>query len=124
MTSAGPVPLRKYASGGIANSPQMAMYGEGSLPEAYVPLPDGRRIPVAMNMPQSQSWGGGNSGGALAIEVTSRIDKDGNIKAYVEKVSGTVAGQVVQYSSPGIVQQSVGAVAAMNRNSPGYVRKV
>ena len=46
MTSAGPMPLRRYAAGGVANSPQLAMYGEGSKPEAYVPLPDGRRIPV------------------------------------------------------------------------------
>jgi hypothetical protein len=48
MTGAGPVPLRRYASGGVANSPQLAMFGEGSRPEAYVPLPDGRRIPVAL----------------------------------------------------------------------------
>lgn len=48
MTSGGPVPLRKYAGGGIANSPQLAMFGEGAQPEAYVPLPDGRRIPVAI----------------------------------------------------------------------------
>jgi hypothetical protein len=48
MTSDGAVPLRKYANGGVASSPQLAMFGEGSTPEAYVPLPDGRRIPVAM----------------------------------------------------------------------------
>ena len=48
MTSQGPMPLKRYAAGGIANSPQLAMYGEGRMPEAYVPLPDGRRIPVAM----------------------------------------------------------------------------
>jgi hypothetical protein len=48
MTSRGPVPLRAYSNGGVANSPQLAMYGEGSSAEAYVPLPDGRRIPVAM----------------------------------------------------------------------------
>jgi hypothetical protein len=48
MTSSGPFPLKAYSSGGIANSPQFALHGEGSLPEAYVPLPDGRRIPVAM----------------------------------------------------------------------------
>ena len=48
MTSAGPLPLHKYARGGIATTPQMAMFGEGSTPEAYVPLPDGRRIPVQM----------------------------------------------------------------------------
>lgn len=44
----GSIPLKKYAAGGIANSPQMAIYGEGDMNEAYVPLPDGRRIPVAM----------------------------------------------------------------------------
>ena len=49
MTSAGPLPLRRYASGGIANSPQLAMYGEGKTPEAYVPLPDGRSIPVKLD---------------------------------------------------------------------------
>lgn len=48
MTGAGPVPLRTYSKGGIASSPQVALFGEGSTPEAYVPLPDGRRIPVAM----------------------------------------------------------------------------
>lgn len=48
MTGSGPAPLKKYASGGIANSPQLAMFGEGSTPEAFVPLPDGRSIPVTM----------------------------------------------------------------------------
>ena len=63
MTSGGPVPLRKYAGGGIASSPQLAMFGEGSKPEAYVPLPDGRRIPVAM-----QGCGGGRP---IVINVNS-----------------------------------------------------
>jgi TP901 family phage tail tape measure protein/lambda family phage tail tape measure protein len=48
MTSAGPAPLRRYADGGIATNPQLALFGEGDRPEAYVPLPDGRRIPVTM----------------------------------------------------------------------------
>jgi lambda family phage tail tape measure protein len=39
------VPLKRYAAGGIANGPQMALFGERG-PEAYVPLPDGRSIPV------------------------------------------------------------------------------
>jgi tape measure domain-containing protein len=58
MTQFGSVPLRKYAAGGVANSPQLAMFGEGSLPEAYVPLPDGRRIPVAMSGASSGGRGG------------------------------------------------------------------
>lgn len=48
MTSAGPLPLKAYASGGIADSPQLAVFGEGRMPEAYVPLPDGRSIPVSV----------------------------------------------------------------------------
>lgn len=54
MSSAGPLPLRSYASGGIANSPQLALFGEGRMNEAYVPLPDGRSIPVTVS-------GGGSS---------------------------------------------------------------
>lgn len=56
MTAAGSLPLNKYSYGGIANSAQVAVYGEGRKPEAYVPLPDGRTIPVTM-----ASGGGGNS---------------------------------------------------------------
>lgn len=49
VDSQGDMPLRRYAQGGIAKRPQMALFGEGSLPEAYVPLPDGRSIPVTVN---------------------------------------------------------------------------
>lgn len=55
MTGAGPLKLASYATGGIASSPQLALFGEGSRPEAFVPLPDGRNIPVRMQ------GGGGNS---------------------------------------------------------------
>ena len=48
MTAQGALPLHRYATGGIASSPQMALFGEGRRPEAYVPLPDGRSIPVTM----------------------------------------------------------------------------
>lgn len=61
MTSAGPLPLRAYSAGGIANSPQLALFGEGRRPEAFVPLPDGRRIPVALQ--------GGSQGGSV-VNVT------------------------------------------------------
>lgn len=45
MTSDGPLPLRAYDGGGVANSPQLAMFAEGSTSEAFVPVPNGR-IPV------------------------------------------------------------------------------
>jgi hypothetical protein len=49
MTSKGPAILRKYAGGGVASSPQLALFGEGSRPEAFVPLPDGKNIPVTLS---------------------------------------------------------------------------
>ena len=48
MTAQGPMPLQRYAAGGVAIAPQLALFGEGSRPEAYVPLPDGRSIPVKL----------------------------------------------------------------------------
>lgn len=57
MTSAGPLPIRKYAGGGIARSPQMSIFAENSVPEAYVPVPSGK-IPVEL-----RSQGGSSSGG-------------------------------------------------------------
>jgi hypothetical protein len=64
----GPVPLRPYATGGIANSPQLALFGEGRTPEAYVPLPDGRTIPVTMQ-------GAGGSG--VVYSPTYTVDARG-----------------------------------------------
>lgn len=73
MTKGGSVPLNMYANGGIANSPQMAMFGEGSTPEAYVPLPDGRSIPVTMS---------GNMGGgaptSVQVNVINQTQQDVN----------------------------------------------
>jgi hypothetical protein len=63
MTDMGPLELRKYAKGGIATSPQVAIYGEAG-PEAYVPLPDGRSIPVTMKMS-----GGGQAAAAPSVAV-------------------------------------------------------
>lgn len=50
--------LRKYANGGIADRAQVAVFGEGDKPEAFVPLPDGRTIPVTLN--GKLSGGGGD----------------------------------------------------------------
>lgn len=45
--------LPQFASGGIVNKPTVAMIGEGSRPEAVVPLPNGREIPVEFKGAQS-----------------------------------------------------------------------
>lgn len=65
MSDSGPLPLKTYSKGGIANSPQLAVYGEGRMPEAYVPLPDGRTIPVTMQ---------GNAGGATSVVVNVNME--------------------------------------------------
>jgi tape measure domain-containing protein len=70
MSSVGSVPLKKYAAGGIAKSPQLALFGEGRMNEAYVPLPDGRTIPVTMK------GGGGGASGDVMINIT--VNKDGS----------------------------------------------
>lgn len=69
MTSAGAVQLRKYANGGVADSPQLALYGEGSMAEAYVPLPDGRSIPVTISGSSSNSDSSGTSSSTPSVTV-------------------------------------------------------
>ncbi|WP_323016481.1 tape measure protein [Castellaniella sp.] len=69
MTRFGAVPLRKYANGGIANAPQLALYGEGKKPEAYVPLPDGRTIPVTMD---------GAGGDVTPVNITINVTQNSN----------------------------------------------
>jgi tape measure domain-containing protein len=86
----GPVNLKAYSKGGIANSPQLALYGEGRTPEAYVPLPDGRSIPVTMRAPFMDMQGGGASGGrgATIVNVTHirNIDAQGADAAALARV--------------------------------------
>jgi tape measure domain-containing protein len=72
MTQLGPMALRKYANGGIANSPQVAVYGEGSMNEAFVPLPDGRSIPVTITGGQQQQQSGGVGAGGVVVNVINQ----------------------------------------------------
>ena len=99
MTGDGPMPLKKYASGGIASSPQLALFGEGSRPEAFVPLPDGRRIPVAMQ--------GAGGGGSTTINVSvdakgSSVQGDnGQGGALARVIAGAVQNELVKQRRPG-----------------------
>ena len=100
MTSMGPVPLRKYAKGGIANSPQMAIFGEGSSPEAYVPLPDGRNIPVKME-------GGGGTSVSVQVNVMkgegeSSVQSDKETgKALGTLIASTIRQELIKQKRPG-----------------------
>ncbi|WP_410406893.1 tape measure protein [Escherichia coli] len=68
----GVIPLRAYQKGGIANSPQLALFGEGDMNEAYVPLPDGRTIPVTLSTDGMS--GGGNILSPVSIEINVHSD--------------------------------------------------
>ena len=110
MTSAGPLPLKTYSNGGIARRAQVAVYGEGSQPEAYVPLPDGRTIPVTMS----------NSGGTMngnnvniSINVTNNAESSStsgpdsasegttNMKKLANNLKALVKQEIYNQSRPG-----------------------
>mgnify|MGYP000392017630 CR=1 FL=1 len=107
MTEYGPATLRKYAMGGIANSPQIALYGEGSMAEAFVPLPDGRSIPV--------SFENGGSGGTNNVIINITVNKDGteatgantsgdDARAWrqmADRVKGVVRQELAEQTRPG-----------------------
>jgi len=97
MTNSGPLKLRRYAGGGIASGPQLAMFGEGSRPEAYVPLPDGRSIPVTMR--------GNSSGANVTVNVDaggSSVEGDGPKANMLGKAIGiAVQQELVKQKRPG-----------------------
>lgn len=104
MTSHGPLPLRTYASGGIASSPQLALFGEGSTPEAYVPVPNGR-IPVTLR-------GGGPGIGSIATNIVINV------------TGGGAAADAVAAPDPSEQARNIGAMvsAAFNRNLAEQMR--
>jgi lambda family phage tail tape measure protein len=97
MTSNGALPLKRYAAGGIATSPQLAMFGEGSRPEAYVPLPDGRTIPVTMR--------GGTEPGNIVVNVdakgTSVQGDQPNSAALGRAIGAAVQAELIKQKRPG-----------------------
>lgn len=98
MTSRGPLPLRKYASGGIANSPQLAMFGEGSGPEAFIPLKNGG-IPVHIRMPSIPK---ASAAGAPIISVSIPVDARGAQEGVADQID-----RKLRAVAPAIVQAAV-----------------
>ena len=121
MTASGPLPLQMYASGGIATSPQVAIFGEGSMAEAFVPLPDGRSIPVTMTAPK----GAGMSAAPTVVNIEvvnntgqeSRTEEttgpDGQIMRRI--IIGEVARDIAEN---GAVFKSISSTFGMQRR-PG-----
>lgn len=88
VTSNGEVDLRKYARGGIATSPQLAVFGEGSMPEAFVPLPDGRSIPVSF-----RGAGAGESVGGNNVSIVINVSNTNNNSSESQSTDATQAGK-------------------------------
>lgn len=115
MTSSGPLKLRKYAQGGIAKEAQISIFGEGSTPEAYVPLPDGRSIPVTINGGNSQTSNMNGNNVVISINVTNNAngtgqetttnsglsDQTSNMKKLANNIKSMVKQEIYNQSRPG-----------------------
>lgn len=103
MGEYGPLTLHKYSNGGVASSPQLALFGEGSKNEAYVPLPDNRTIPVTLN---------GNSGGVsigdtnISITINSSTGQAEVSTKESTDMAKLLAGSVKQVVQEEFIKQS------------------
>jgi tape measure domain-containing protein len=98
MTPNGPAKLNTYANGGIATSPQVSLFGEGRMNEAYVPLPDGRSIPVSMKGGGSNVQVVVNNNTPAQATTNETIDSRGNRRIEVT-ISEMVAGEIKRNGS-------------------------
>lgn len=104
-----PQPMKTFARGGVSNT--AAIFGEAG-PEAAVPLPDGRRIPVDLNMANAK--GGGQQDMNITIGVAA--DGNGNIKPFVQSIARNEASK----SASKVVDKVPGMVD--NRNNTRELR--
>jgi GH24 family phage-related lysozyme (muramidase) len=103
-----PAPLKRFSSGGISRS--AAIFGEAG-PEAAVPLPDGRSIPVNLNLPKMPR-AAAQAQQQRPQEVIIRgtfVDDNGVIKAQIDTRSSAI-------TQAGIKQ--------MDKNMPARVNEV
>ncbi|ODN68840.1 hypothetical protein A6302_03845 [Methylobrevis pamukkalensis] len=113
MTPNGPAILPRYASGGVARS--AAIFGEAG-PEAAVPLPDGRSIPVSFRLPSKPAGARPNgmvvnniTGGSLTIEGNVTDDTMPKLQAELDRREAALKREI---------QRNFGAMQAgynMNR---------
>ncbi|RVQ20387.1 tape measure protein [Sinorhizobium meliloti] len=103
-----PQPLKKFARGGVSRS--AAIFGEAG-PEAAVPLPDGRSIPVKFQTPAVPKRSSAGQQ-AVDVQVGVTVDDDGKLQAYVRRESNAA----VTTAAPRIL-------SAANQQAPAAVSK-
>lgn len=104
--------LKLFSRGGISDTP--AIFGDAG-PEAAVPLPDGKNIPVKMI---------GQSSAAPQSNVTNYIDARGADEAAVQRLSNqlTSLGQRVERIDGTIERRAVAATNDKYNRSASYMR--
>ncbi len=111
MTPGGPRMLQRFAGGGTSNT--AAIFGEAG-PEAAVPLPDGRRIPVELRLPDVGA-AARDAMSAQPPQVSVALTNNFNLAPGVTAEDlARVRAELVQ-GMPGMVQQ--GVAAAFDRNA-------
>lgn len=117
MTANGPRALNRFAGGGVSN--RAAIFGEAG-PEAAVPLPDGRRIPVELRLPNinnaAQRAGTAAQGASVAVTVAPVFHVGGKVSA---EDLASLESRVAK-SLPGVAKQ---AVSQALERQPGFGRK-
>jgi lambda family phage tail tape measure protein len=101
MSSSGALPLNAYASGGIASGPQIALFGEGRMNEAYVPLPDGKSIPVSLQ--------GGGGGGSITINQPLVLNAPNAGPETIARIQAMMPGMIAANARvvEGVVKQAM-----------------
>lgn len=77
----------RFAVGGVVDRPTVALFGEAGMTEAFVPLPDGRTIPVTMS---------GQGGATNNVSVTINMSSDGSSDEISSNEVGSVIALAVQ----------------------------
>ncbi|MDW9805245.1 tape measure protein [Sinorhizobium meliloti] len=103
-----PQTLKRFARGGVSRS--AAIFGEAG-PEAAVPLPDGRSIPVKFKTPAVPKRSSAGQQ-AVDVQVGVTVDDDGKLQAYVRRESNAA----VTTAAPRIL-------SAANQQAPAAVSK-
>lgn len=109
-----PVALPTFAGGGVARS--ASIFGEAG-PEAAVPLPDGRRIPVDLRMPQIPAAAPAPRGGGTGGEVFVTVQAGPELLVTIDNR----AAGVVARAAPSIVKESL---SQTQKNLPGMVGRM
>ncbi|MDX0157843.1 tape measure protein [Sinorhizobium meliloti] len=110
-----PQPLKRFARGGVSRS--AAIFGEAG-PEAAVPLPDGRSIPVKFKTPAIPKR---SSAGQQAVDVRVgvTVDDDGKLQAYVRRESNAAVTTAAPRILSAANQQAPAAVSSYQQQKGG-----